>query len=278
MVHMLVLKTWQNRLSGNCLGRVMDIDIKTICQIAKDAGSAIMDIYAGDHGVEYKNDKSPLTAADKASHAVITSGLKKHFPTIPVLSEEGTDILYEERQSWSRFFLVDPLDGTKEFIKRNGEFTVNIALIDGQKPVLGVVYVPVQKKIYWGIKGKGAWSHEQGDGRQQIKVRKPDQTKGLTVVMSRSHPSPELEEYLKHINVAKSLPVGSSLKLCVIAEGKADLYPRLGPTMEWDTAAGHAVVIAAGGAVETVDGDSLLYNKENLLNPYFIVHTSQRDV
>ena len=250
----------------------MNIDIEIVCDIAKQAGLAIMEIYGSDDfAIEYKNDNSPLTAADKASHEVIMTGLEKHFPEIPILSEEGASIPYDERKSWQRFWLVDPLDGTKEFIKRNGEFTVNIALIENQKPVCGVVYVPTQDKMYWGIQGQGAWVRHGGNGAQPIQVRKPDFEKGLTVVMSRSHPSLELEGYLKNINVAEALPVGSSLKLCVIAEGKADLYPRLGPTMEWDTAAGHAVVAAAGGIVKTAEGHTLKYNKENPLNPFFVV-------
>ena len=231
-----------------------------------------MEIYGSDDfAVEYKDDHSPLTAADKASHEVIMAGLEKHFPEIPILSEEGADIPYAVRKEWQRFWLVDPLDGTKEFIKRNGEFTVNIALIENREPVSGVVYVPAQDKMYWGIKGEGAWVQQGSDEPQPIKVRQPDLDNGLTVVMSRSHPSPELEEYLENIKVAESLPIGSSLKLCVVAEGKADLYPRLGPTMEWDTAAGHAVVVAADGTVETPGKEMLKYNKENLLNPYFVV-------
>jgi 3'(2'), 5'-bisphosphate nucleotidase len=254
-----------------------NIDIKIICEIARKAGAAIMDIYDGDHKVEYKDDKSPLTAADKASHEVIAAGLEKHFSEIPILSEEGADIPYEERKNWKRFWLVDPLDGTKEFIKRNGEFTVNIALIEGQQPVLGVVYVPAQDKLYYGVVGQGAFVEEsevrgQSSEVKEIQVRKPDPEVGLTVVMSRSHPSPELEAYLKDLKIGQALPVGSSLKLCVVAEGKADLYPRLGPTMEWDTAAGHALALAAGGTVKTPEGKPLFYNKENLLNPYFIVN------
>ena len=230
-----------------------------------------MEIYDGDHGVEYKDDKSPLTAADKAAHDVIVAGLRELTPDIPVLSEEGKDIPYGQRKSWQRFWLVDPLDGTKEFIKRNGEFTVNIALIEVQQPVFGVVYVPVQDALYWGGKGQGAFKQEGKGEPVAIRVRQPDSAKGLTVVMSRSHPSPELEDYLKTIKVADALSVGSSLKLCAVAEGRADLYPRLGPTMEWDTAAGQAVVEGAGGTVMTPDSLSLVYNKANLLNPYFIV-------
>lgn len=249
----------------------MTIPIEKVCAIARQAGGAILDIYDGDHGVEYKDDKSPLTAADKAAHEVIVAGLKELTPDIPILSEEGKDIPYEERQKWPRFWLVDPLDGTKEFIKRNGEFTVNIALIEGQKPVFGVVYVPVLDTLYWGGKGQGAFKKVGQGTPEAISVRQPDAERGLTVVMSRSHPSPELEEYLKSINVADALSVGSSLKLCAVAEGRADLYPRLGPTMEWDTGAGQAVVVAAGGTVNKMNGESLEYNKETLLNPFFIV-------
>jgi 3'(2'), 5'-bisphosphate nucleotidase len=251
-----------------------DINISNICALAKKAGKAILQVYNGEIAVEIKDDNSPLTAADKASHEIIAAGLKALTPDIPMLSEEGRDIPYEERKNWERFWLVDPLDGTKEFIKRNGEFTVNIALIEGNAPVFGVVYVPVQDKMYVGIVGEGAFLQE-GDGEsRKIQVRKPDSEAGLTVVMSRSHPSPELQEYLKDIKVAEALPVGSSLKLCAVAEGKADLYPRLGPTIEWDTGAGQAVVQAAGGTVVTFEGKPLPYNKENLLNPYFIVRGS----
>jgi 3'(2'), 5'-bisphosphate nucleotidase len=167
--------------------------------------------------------------------------------------------------------LVDPLDGTKEFIKRNGEFTVNIALIEDGRSVFGVVGVPAQGMIYWGVAGSGAWLQAGDAPPQPIRVRQPEPASGLTVVMSRSHPSPELDAYLADIKVADALPIGSSLKLCAVAEGRADLYPRLGPTMEWDTAAGHAVVEAAGGRVLTLAGVPLSYNKQSLLNPHFIV-------
>lgn len=245
--------------------------LNLVSDIARRAGAAIMEIYDGDHAVEIKNDKSPLTAADKASHDIILAGLKEHFPGIPILSEEGRDIPYAERRHWQRFWLVDPLDGTKEFIKRNGEFTVNIALVEGNAPVLGVVYVPAQDRLYCGVAEEGAFVRQGGGEPVPIGVRPPDPSAGLTVVMSRSHPSPELEVYLKNIHVAEALAVGSSLKLCAVAEGKADLYPRLGPTMEWDTGAGQAIVHAAGGKVVQMDGSPLEYNKENLLNPYFIV-------
>jgi len=250
----------------------MNIDIEILKNIAKQAGDAIMGIYGeDDFAVEMKDDNSPLTAADKASHNVIIAGLQKNWPKIPILSEEGADIPYEVRKNWKRFWLVDPLDGTKEFIKRNGEFTINVALIEGPTPIIGVVYVPAQNKLYLGIVGEGAWVYQGDEQSKLIQVRKPNPQKGLTVVMSRSHPSLELEEYLRNINVAKALPIGSSLKLCVVAEGIADLYPRLGPTLEWDTAAGHAVVMSAGGSVETPEGEALEYNKKNLLNPHFVV-------
>jgi 3'(2'), 5'-bisphosphate nucleotidase len=255
-------------------GKTLNLEPHTmekICKIARDAGAAIMSVYEGDHAVEFKDDNSPLTAADRASHDIIVRGLKKHFPDIPVLSEEGRDIPYAQRKDWSRFWLVDPLDGTKEFIKRNGEFTVNIALVEGKTPVMGVVYVPAQDRMYFGVEGKGAFRQEGDKPLEPIRVRTPDLSAGLTVVMSRSHPSAELEDFLRDIHVAEALAVGSSLKLCAVAEGKADLYPRLGPTMEWDTGAGQALVYAAGGKVVQVDGSPLEYNKENLLNPYFIV-------
>jgi len=251
--------------------KYQDIDFGKICQIARVAGNAIMEIYAGEFNVVLKGDASPLTCADRASHRLIVDGLTAATPSLPILSEEGGDIPFAERAGWSRFWLVDPLDGTKEFIKRNGEFTVNIALVEDGRVTAGVVYVPDQETLYFGCLEAGCWKKTDGNNLTPIKVRKADHDTGLTVVMSRSHPSPELEKYLREIKIAEVLPVGSSLKLCVVAEGKADLYPRLGPTMECDTAAGHAIVEAAGGTVLTEDGSPLRYNKENLLNPYFIV-------
>jgi len=247
--------------------------MRPACTIARAAGDEILRVYRGEIEVEMKDDRSPLTAADRASHAVIERGLRGHFPEIPVLSEEGRDIPYTERRHWQRFWLVDPLDGTKEFIKRNGEFTVNIALVEDQTPVAGVVYVPVTGRLYLGIRGAGAWCQEEGGVAEAIRVRPSVAGEGLAVVMSRSHPSPELDAYLRGVAVAERVSVGSSLKFCVVAEGRADLYPRLGPTMEWDTAAGQAVVEAAGGSVRQLDGSPLRYNKEELLNPYFVVTT-----
>ena len=256
----------------------MKIDTDILLDIAREAGRAILDVYSGDFQVDIKEDQSPLTCADRASHEIIVRRLLESFPDIPILSEEGQSVPYEVRGSWDRFWLVDPLDGTKEFIKKNGEFTVNIALIEGGLPVFGVVYVPVKDTLYWGGSKQGALLQVGQDSPRPIQVREPDPRCGLTVVMSRSHPSPELEDYLKNINVAEAISVGSSLKLCVVAEGKADLYPRLGPTMEWDIAAGHAVVEAAGGTILTLDGERLMYNKQNLLNPYFIVSGQKESV
>ncbi len=249
----------------------MNIDLTVLQNIARSAGDAIMAIYDSELTVQYKEDQSPLTAADQASHRVIVAGLQQRWPDIPILSEEGAALSYAERKDWRCFWLVDPLDGTKEFIKKNGEFTVNIALIENGRPTIGVVYAPALNRLYSGDRAGGAWVQCGEESPVPIAVRRTVDDDGLTVVMSRSHPSPELEDYLQGIKVKEALPVGSSLKLCVVAEGKADLYPRLGPTMEWDTAAGHAIVEAAGGTVQTPDGDVLLYNKENLLNPFFIV-------
>ncbi len=248
----------------------MNIDIKEICRIARKAGEAILEVYQGDVEVEIKDDRSPLTAADRAAHRIIVRELEQLTPDIPILSEEGKDIPYEVRRNWERFWLVDPLDGTKEFIKKNGEFTVNISLIEGHKPILGVIHVPVRDKTYFGQLGQGSWVREKEEKERRISCRPFDPASDLTVVMSRSHPSLELETFLKNLNVGKTVSVGSSLKLCAVAEGEADIYPRLGPTMEWDTGAGQAIVESAGGVVETLQGKPLDYNKRDLLNPYFV--------
>ncbi len=258
-------------------GESMVSELETLCSIARGAGVRIMEIYSGQFETEMKADKSPLTTADKVSHRIIEEGLQKHFPGIPILSEEGKSIPYATRKNWERFWLVDPLDGTKEFINRNGEFTVNIALVEGQRPVFGVVYVPALDKLYFGSKGAGAWRQESKGAPEPISVRQPDPVGGEVVVMSRSHPSAELDQYLKTVQVAGVFSVGSSLKFCAVAEGTADLYPRLGPTMEWDTAAGQAVVEAAGGHLRTLTGGLLLYNKKSLLNEFFIVQGRRQE-
>ncbi|MEC4676886.1 MAG: 3'(2'),5'-bisphosphate nucleotidase CysQ [Nitrospirota bacterium] len=269
---------------------------------SKNAGNAILEVYnTPNFIVEHKDDRSPLTLADKESHRIIADRLSVHpLNLFPVLSEEGRDIPFEERKSWDLFWLVDPLDGTKEFINRNGEFTVNIALIDKDRPVLGVVYVPVKDIFYYCAVGIGAYKlsmgraamDEQAEGggsryfeglinaseRLDIKEKfygGEGDASGISVIGSRSHMSKETEEYINGLKDryggVEFIAAGSSLKFCLVAEGSADIYPRFGPTMEWDTAAGQAVVEQAGGKVLNMESsEPLKYNKENLLNPYFV--------
>ena len=239
--------------------------------IAEAAGREILAIYETSFNVEQKDDRSPLTAADLASHKTIVARLAELTPDIPILSEESASVDFKERSGWDRFWLVDPLDGTKEFIKRNGEFTVNIALIDNHRAVLGVVLVPVSGVCYWGISGQGAWRSNPGEQPQPIRVSQLSDGP-VRVVGSRSHGGEQLQAFVEKLGEHQLVAIGSSLKLCLVAEGSADIYPRLGPTSEWDTAAAQAVVEAAGGQVITIDGDRLDYNsKESLLNPYFLV-------
>ncbi|WP_350359594.1 3'(2'),5'-bisphosphate nucleotidase CysQ [Vreelandella sp. SM1641] len=241
-------------------------------QIARNAGSAIMKVYAREFSVEEKEDKSPLTEADKAAHEIIVRGLESLSLQLPILSEEDAEA-FTGVDSDGRYWLVDPLDGTKEFIKRNGEFTVNIALIENGKPVLGVVTAPALDVAYVAAEGIGAFKIDADGQREAIQVAgQPDPQTIWRVVGSRSHPSPDLAEWLEQLGEHEMLPMGSSLKLCLIAEGKADVYPRLGPTCLWDTGAAHAVVIQAGGRVETLESVPLSYaTPSEKLNPYFIV-------
>jgi 3'(2'), 5'-bisphosphate nucleotidase len=242
-----------------------------LIQIARDAGDAILEIYDAGFEVFEKDDLSPLTDADLASHRHIVTALEKLTPDWQLLSEESTDISWETRKSWSRYWLIDPLDGTKEFIKRNGEFTVNIALIENHKAILGVVHVPVTATTYYGANGIGAFC-KQGDRAAYSITTRPAPETDVIVVGSRSHASPRLQEYLDAMGAYQLTSLGSSLKFCLVAEGKADLYPRMGPTSEWDTAAAQAVVEAAGGVVTYTDGRPLEYNrKESILNPEFLV-------
>ena len=246
-------------------------DIQKINEIAHQAGSAILEIYKKDFGVMEKADKSPLTEADLASHHVIVNELQSLTPDIPVLSEESTDIPYATRAQWQTYWLIDPLDGTKEFIKRNGEFTVNIALIHEGKAVLGVVYVPVSRITYYGDIEKGAFKMDAGGSSSAIRVTSEHQTP-LRVAGSRSHAGDSLLQFLNKLGEHEIISMGSSLKLCLVAEGRADIYPRLGLTSEWDTAAAQAVVEAAGGRITDTDMNPLIYNtKESFLNPYFFV-------
>ncbi len=265
-------------------------DIKVILPeligIAEKAATEILQVYEKDFSVEYKDDRSPLTEADRRSHRIILDGLNRITPDIPVLSEEGAGIEFKERSRWQYFWLVDPLDGTKEFIKRNGEFTINIALIRNQKPVFGLIAIPVKAVIYYGgtlIKGvyKYQVSEEKKDNdylsaHYRIRPEKSAKDKSFTVVGSRSHGSEKLNAFVEKLRNRYSnlnfVSAGSALKFCLIAEGQADLYPRFGPTMEWDTGAGHAILLSAGSTVLRADTlTELTYNKESLKNPDFIV-------
>jgi 3'(2'), 5'-bisphosphate nucleotidase len=245
--------------------------LKPVIALARVAGERIMEIYGQDFSVREKEDKSPLTEADMASHHVIVDGLADLAPGIPVLSEESVSLPYSVRSAWQCYWLVDPLDGTREFIKHNGEFTVNIALIDNGVPVLGVVYVPVTGLTYYAGRGVGAFRQAQGGEARPITVNKPCQTP-LKVVGSRSHRGDSLNRFLENAGDYEMIGMGSSLKLCLVADGSADIYPRFGPTSEWDTAAAQCVVEQAGGQVTNTAMEPLRYNtRDSLLNPHFLV-------
>jgi 3'(2'), 5'-bisphosphate nucleotidase len=249
----------------------LPLPLDDLLQLAREAGDAILTVYNTDFDVERKQDNSPLTEADLASHRTIVSALEKLTPDIPVLSEESAKIPFETRRRWDRYWLIDPLDGTREFVKRNGEFTVNIALIEGHRPTAGVVYAPVLDRLYYGTLEGGAWLENDNQDARSIQVasrlRQPTKVAG-----SRSHAGDSLQRFLDKLGDYELVSMGSSLKLCLVAEGEADIYPRLGPTSEWDTAAAQAVVEAAGGRVTTLDLQPLRYNtKDSLLNPQFLV-------
>lgn len=239
--------------------------------IAVDAGVKILEVYETNFDVDEKDDRSPLTAADLAAHKTIVEGLGRLTPDIPILSEESASIPYTERASWEWYWLVDPLDGTREFIKRNGEFTVNIALIHSGQVALGVVYVPVKRVTYYACREGGAFRREGDHEAQSISVR--DLQPGPVIVAgSRSHRGDSLNRFLENIGEHEMISMGSALKSCLVAEGRADIYPRLGPTSEWDTAAAQCVVEEAGGKVTGLDMQPLRYNtKDSLLNPHFLV-------
>ena len=238
-------------------------------RLATEAGAAILQVYAQDFAVEHKDDRSPLTQADLASHRIIVAGLRALAPDIPVLSEEDADIPWSVRRGWERHWLVDPLDGTREFVKKNGEFTVNIALVEHGVPVLGVVYAPVFDYLLHAERGAGAFLREAGQDIA-LMTRRPA-TAPLRVAASRSHLDERTAAALQRMGDTERHGLGSSLKFCRIAEGRIDVYPRFGPTSEWDTAAAQCVLEAAGGAVLRLDGTPLDYNrKENILNPHFI--------
>lgn len=275
-------------------GEKLSSVLPELLRVSHEAGQAILQVYASDFDIEYKDDKSPLTLADRRSHGIIAAGLAalQDWP-LPLLSEEGRNIAYDERKSWDMFWLVDPLDGTREFVKRNGEFTVNIALIQNGRPLLGVIYIAVKNIFYFAAEGLGAYKLDSSDSISSgslnaillASIRLPHTPRDasthqrITVIGSRSHMSTETERFIADLKARYAevdfLAAGSSLKFCLIAEGKADIYPRFSPTMEWDTAAGQAIVEQAGGRVIKADSqEPLSYNKENLLNPSFIVHRS----
>lgn len=245
--------------------------IEPIIALARSAGDAILEVYASDFDVQSKDDESPLTQADLASHRRIIAGLTELTPELPVISEEGGLPPFETRRQWPTYWLIDPLDGTKEFVNRNGEFTVNIALVHDGRPVFGVVHVPVQAKTYVGCEGHGAELRAGGEPPKSITVARSS-GRPVRIVGSRSHRGSSLDAFIEKLGDCELVPMGSSLKFCVVAEGGADVYPRLGPTSEWDTAAAQAVVEQAGGSVVTLDGKPMKYNqKEDILNPHFLV-------
>lgn len=248
--------------------------LEDILAIATNAGHRILDIYKRDYTVTSKGDGSPLTEADAAAHALIGARLARLTPDIPMLSEESAHIDYAQRAHWNTFWLVDPLDGTKEFINRNGEFTVNIALIENGRPLLGVVYVPVSAVAYLACAGRGAFKQIATGERKPIHAARYGGGKA-TVVASRSHRGDQLDTFLARLEAREgayeTASMGSSLKLCLVAEGAAHVYPRLGPTSEWDTAAADCIVQAAGGQVRDMGGQPLVYNKPSVLNPWFMV-------
>jgi 3'(2'), 5'-bisphosphate nucleotidase len=241
-----------------------------VTALAREAGRAILEVYASSFSVTEKEDRSPLTEADLRSEKLILAGLRRIAPEIPVLSEESGQVPYATRRGWSRLWVVDPLDGTKEFVQRNGEFTVNIALVDNHRPVLGIVHAPVLERDYFACEGIGAFRSDAQTAARPLKVQKRG-TGPVRVVGSRSHRGSSLDAFLGRVGPHEFVEVGSSLKLCLVAEGQADVYPRLGPTSEWDTAAGQCVLEQAGGAVVKLDGLPLDYNaREEVLNPHFV--------
>lgn len=243
--------------------------ITDLCDIARAAGERIMTIYGRSVAVEQKPDRSPLTEADRAAHELICARLCRLAPDIPVVSEESADPAGAAREAGSRFWLVDPLDGTKEFLSRNGEFTVNIALVMDGRAVLGVVYAPAAELLYYAAAGKRAFKRKADAAARPISARSFASGRPV-VVASRSHAGPDTAAFLKSLGEHKAVSMGSSLKLCLVAEGAADAYPRLGPTMEWDTAAAQCVLEAAGGSVTGPDHRPLTYGKPGLRNPWFI--------
>ena len=254
-----------------------DIQIKSslieqLKEISKEAGKAILEIYNTNFDYQIKEDLSPLTKADTISHNIICERLKVLTPDIPILSEESCNIPFSIRSQWSQYWLIDPLDGTKEFIKKNDEFTVNIALIENNNPIIGLIHNPVLNTTYWGSE-LGTFLSKKNSNPQKIAVQKSQLIKSR-IICSRSHKSEELEVYLRSIGKHQIIHAGSSLKFCSIASGESDIYPRFNPTSEWDTAAGQCIVESAGGTIKTLDGERMQYNKKkSLINPGFICYS-----
>ncbi|RYD75122.1 MAG: 3'(2'),5'-bisphosphate nucleotidase [Sphingobacteriales bacterium] len=245
--------------------------IQELVEIARKAGEKIMQVYENPQEVNYKTDESPLTLADTLANEVICTSLKRNWPEIPIISEENKNVEYDTRKSYAKFWLVDPLDGTKEFIKRNGEFTVNIALIENGMPVKGVVYCPAKNETYYAEKGKGAFAIINGQVQQLMANKFSESDEGLKMVCSRSHLNPETEAFISKFKNPEITNAGSSLKFMLIASGKADIYPRLAPTMEWDTAAAQIVLEEAGGTIfDDITKQPMRYNKEVLRNNPFV--------
>jgi len=256
-----------NEINHQDLSKLVD-EIKQICL---EAGDRILEIYETDFSVETKQDDSPLTAADMAAHNIICAALSKLTPTTPIVSEESSQISFSERQSWDQYWLVDPLDGTREFVKRNGEFSVNIALIEKGRSILGVIYIPVTRIIYSASLNNGAYKHERNKEPTQIFSKKTD-LNNITVAGSRSHGNEQQQAFIAKLNNPEILAIGSSLKFCLVAEGAADIYPRFGPTSEWDSGAAQCIVEESGAIVVDTNFKTLEYNtKESLLNPSFLV-------
>ena len=240
-----------------------------VTDICRRAGDAVLDVYGSEFTVDVKEDRSPLTEADRRAHRIIVTALAELTPGWPVLSEESPRADFDARQGWTTYWLVDPLDGTKEFIKRNGEFTINVALIEQRRPTLGAVRAPALGVDYFGALTLGAWRQPDGGAREAIRAS-ANASSPVRVVGSRSHRGASLDKLLARVGDYTMVPMGSSLKICLVAAGDADLYPRLGPTSEWDTAAAHAVLESAGGYLVDLNGQRLDYNKGDILNPYFL--------
>lgn len=260
-------------MSG-ALGVLNTIQIEPLLKICQTAGKLIMDVYRSDFSVDYKDDKSPLTMADTRSNACIREALETLHPDIPILSEETQTAPYEERKHWEWFWLVDPLDGTREFVKKNDEFTINIALVHKDTPVLGIINAPALNKTVYAIQGKGCYG-VVADKHVPLTGKQANNEKSIVIIGSRSHGSERFKQYVNELQAryeeVEIISAGSALKFCLLAEGKADIYPRLGPTMEWDTAAGHVIVNECGKQLSVLEtGKPLYYNKPELLNPFFV--------